>query len=106
MSKEKIARYYVPEHNPDGHSFPGVPLADVTETQWIDTPPDIQAEVDASDMYRKTKPDSPATEPEATESAKRSHKKQVALEPTPNVAVTTEPITPIVSAPDMSEVSE
>lgn len=54
---EKIARYYVAENNPDGGHFPGVGLRDLTEEEWDALPEGVQKSVDASDMYRKTKPD-------------------------------------------------
>lgn len=52
----KIARYYVASANPREESFPGVPLADITEEEWAEQPEWVQASVDASPMYRKTKP--------------------------------------------------
>lgn len=65
-----IARYYVAENNPEGRSFPGVPLDDISQERWESIPDHLRDSVDASDMYRKTKPPSvkktkPPSEPEA-----------------------------------------
>jgi hypothetical protein len=51
-----IARYYNADANPDGAHFPGVPLADLTEEEFDALPKWLQASVDASPLYRKTKP--------------------------------------------------
>jgi hypothetical protein len=53
-----ISRYYVPENNPSNAHFPGVPQDDIDDERWASIPPSIQADVDASNMYRKTKPPS------------------------------------------------
>lgn len=51
------ARFYDESKNEEGATFPGVPLADVSEAEWELLPAWIQASVDASPSYRKTKPD-------------------------------------------------
>lgn len=51
-----IARYYQEDKNEDGGALPGVPLADIDEETFAALPPWLQASVDASPMYRKTKP--------------------------------------------------
>lgn len=51
-----IARYYDESKNENGGALPGVPLADITEEQFNALPPWLQASVDASPMYRKSKP--------------------------------------------------
>ena len=64
-----IARYYDESKN-DGGAFDGVPLRDLTEDEFAALPAWLQASVDASPLYRKTKPrtekaeDAPAAEPE------------------------------------------
>lgn len=56
-----IARYYLAENNPEGGSLPGVPLRDLTDEELLAFPEWLQASIDASPMYRKTKP-RPASE--------------------------------------------
>lgn len=51
-----IARYYVKDENPNGDHLPGVPLADLSEEEFAELPKWLQESVDASPMYRKTKP--------------------------------------------------
>lgn len=51
-----IARYYDESKNPDGGALPGVPLADIDEETFNQLPEWLQRSVDASPMYRKTKP--------------------------------------------------
>lgn len=58
---EPIARYYDESKNPsrDPNNLAmlvGVPLRDLTETEYGALPPWLQASVDASPMYRKTRP--------------------------------------------------
>jgi hypothetical protein len=53
---ETIARYYVAEKNPEGAFLPGVPLADLSQEQFDALPEWLQQSVDASPLYRKTKP--------------------------------------------------
>lgn len=68
-----IARYYDESKN-DGSAFDGVPLRDLTDEEFAALPAWLQASVDASPFYRKTKPradkaeDAPA-EPEAAPDA-------------------------------------
>ena len=52
-----IARWYVKDKNPEGASIFGVPLADVSQEEWETYPKHVQDSVDASEMYRKTKPE-------------------------------------------------
>lgn len=54
------ARYYDASKNPDGAVLDGVPLRDLTEEEFEALPPWLQASVDASPMYRKTKPRHPS----------------------------------------------
>jgi hypothetical protein len=51
-----IARYYNADANPDGAHFPGVPLRDLTEDEYEALPKHMQHSIDASPLYRKTKP--------------------------------------------------
>ena len=51
-----IARYYDAEKNPDRASLPGVPLADISEAQFAEYPEWLQATIDNTAFYRKTKP--------------------------------------------------
>jgi hypothetical protein len=53
---DAIARYYDDSKNPDGGGFPGVPLRDLTESEFEALPEWLQQSVDASPLYRKTKP--------------------------------------------------
>ena len=55
-----IARYYDESKNPDGAVLDGVPLRDLTVEEFETLPPWLQANVDASPMYRKTKPRHPS----------------------------------------------
>jgi hypothetical protein len=69
-----IARYYDESRNEDGRAFDGVPLRDLTDEEFAALPEWLQLSVDASSLYRKTKPradkaeDAPA-EPEASPDA-------------------------------------
>lgn len=60
-----IVRYYDAEKNPDGASIDGAPLADISEEQFAEFPEWLQASVDATPFYRKTKPrtEKPEAEP-------------------------------------------
>lgn len=49
------ARYFDEAHD-DGSAFGGVPKRDLTEDEFDALPAWLQASVDASPMYRKTKP--------------------------------------------------
>ncbi len=51
-----IARYYNEDSNPHGASIPGVPLRDLTQEEYDALPDMEKASVDASELYRKTKP--------------------------------------------------
>jgi hypothetical protein len=57
----KIARYYDPAANPDGASLPGVPLADLTDEQFINYPAWLRLSIDALPCYRKTAPQTKPT---------------------------------------------
>ena len=59
-----IARYYDASKNPEERAFDGVPLRDLTEEEFAELPPWLQASVDGVPFYRKTKP-RPASEPDA-----------------------------------------
>lgn len=48
------ARYYRPDKNAEGASFPGVPLRDLEEEEFEALPAWVKASVDASDLYQKT----------------------------------------------------
>lgn len=51
------ARYYDAEKNPKDERFiAGVPLRDLDETEFEALPKHLQRSVDASDLYRKTRP--------------------------------------------------
>jgi hypothetical protein len=60
-----IARYYDQSKNEYNaaheplRAFPGVPLGDIDAALWETFPAWLQADVDASDLYRKTAPDKP-----------------------------------------------
>lgn len=65
-----IARYYVPEKQESDTFFrfiPGVPLRDITDDEFLSYPDYIQASIDASDLYRKTKPADAAKPSRASE---------------------------------------
>ena len=51
-----VVLYYDADANPNGLSYPGVPLTDLTKEQYEAMPKWIQKSVDASDFYRKTRP--------------------------------------------------
>ena len=52
--------YYDPSKNPGGASLDGVPLRDLTEEEFAELPNWLQASVDATPFYRKTKPRHPS----------------------------------------------
>lgn len=58
---ETIARYYDASKNPDEAFFPGVPLRDLTSDEFDALPAHLQASLDASPFYRKTKPPTTTT---------------------------------------------
>lgn len=60
-----IARYYDESKNAGGAFFPGVPLRDLTEDEWLALPQRYKDSVDASPFYRKTKPPTDAAPPKA-----------------------------------------
>jgi hypothetical protein len=65
-----VARYYNPDRNKEGGSFPGVPLRDLTEEEFDALTPGEQASIDASSIYRKTpvpKAAKPKGKPEGAE---------------------------------------
>lgn len=51
-----IARYYDESKNPDRAYFPGVPLRDLTDDEWLALPQRYKDSVDAAPFYKKTKP--------------------------------------------------
>ncbi len=59
-----IVWYYDPDKNPDGASFIGVPLRDLTEADMQEIPSHSLAAIEQADFYRKTKPKS--RKPEAS----------------------------------------
>lgn len=71
---EPIARYYDESKNSDGGSFPGVPLRDLTEEEFSSLPEWLQRSVDASPIYRKTKPraERPADDEASAPKARRA----------------------------------
>ena len=64
MSDTKPAYYYDASKNPDGASLPGVPLRDLSAEDLSAMPDWLQRSIDASAMYRKTKPSAPAQQAE------------------------------------------
>ena len=66
-----IARYYDASKNPEERAFDGVPLRDLTEEEFAELPPWLQASVDAAPFYRKTKPRA-ASDPDAEAPAERA----------------------------------
>lgn len=51
------ARYFDASKSEDGQRFiSGVPTRDITTEEWDQLPAYLQRSVDASDLYRKTKP--------------------------------------------------
>lgn len=50
-----IARYYDSSKNSGGFLV-GVPLRDLTQEEYDELPPYLQQSVDASPLYRRTKP--------------------------------------------------
>jgi hypothetical protein len=91
-----IARYYDRDANPDGRVFHGVPLADLTQPTWDSLPKWLQESVDASGMYRKSKPPGKA-ESKATPAAASKKKKPAARKPAPVAPAVGEPA-PVVQA--------
>jgi hypothetical protein len=65
--EDKIVRFYIADANPDGAFLMGVPLADLSESQWAALPVWLQLSVDASGWYRKTAPPKVAPERAAKE---------------------------------------
>lgn len=61
---QPIARYYVPEHNPERRYLAGVPLRNITEAEFERYPLWLQQSIDALDFYRKTKPPAVTTKAE------------------------------------------
>jgi hypothetical protein len=59
------ARYYDAEKNKEGRYFPGVPQGDIDDATWEALPKWLQETVDASPMYRKTRPDAGKPAPKA-----------------------------------------
>lgn len=55
-----IARFYDEAKNPDGGHIPGVALRDLTQEEFDALPEWLQRSVDASPMYRKSKPGEPS----------------------------------------------
>lgn len=51
-----IARYYVESDETKGMHFPGVPLRDIDDDEFSSYPQWLQDSIDASPLYRKTKP--------------------------------------------------
>lgn len=49
-------RFYDASKNPDGATLPGVPLRDLSAEEFEALPLWLQYSIDASAMYRKTKP--------------------------------------------------
>lgn len=49
-----IARYYLQDRNPDGRYLPGVPLRDITQSEYDALPVYLQVSVDNAGFYRKT----------------------------------------------------
>lgn len=64
---ESIARHYDAAKNPESASLPGVPLRDLTESEYEGYAPWLQASIDAAPFYRKTKP--VAAQPKAERAA-------------------------------------
>lgn len=62
-----IARYYDEARNPEGAFLDGVPLRDLTEEEFAALPAWLQASVDASPLYRKSRPRAERAEPAAEE---------------------------------------
>ena len=50
------ARYYREDKQPGDMSFPGVPLADISDEEWETYPKWLQDSIDASDLYQKSNP--------------------------------------------------
>ena len=57
-----IVWYYDSDKNPDGASFIGVPLRDLTEADMQEIPHHSFAAIEQADFYRKTKPKTKKTE--------------------------------------------
>lgn len=72
-----IAWYYNAAKNPDGHALIGVPLRDLTEADMAEFPDHTTASIDASDLYRKTKP--PAPKPDVDEEPFRAPARRKAV---------------------------
>jgi hypothetical protein len=92
-----VARYYDADKNPDGaQGIPGVPLADITEARFARLPKWAQASVDASGLYRKTKP----SEAKAAAPAKAAPKKKAAAAARPKAAAVVTPAPAPAPAPE------
>ncbi len=76
-----IARYYDESKNEDGSAFDGVPLRDLNEEEFDAMPPWLQASVDASPLYRKTKPRAEKAEAEAPAEPAAAPEPEPAAEP-------------------------
>lgn len=59
-----IARYYDASKNEAGAYFAGVPLRDLTQSEYDALPAYLQASIDACPFYRKTKPPAATTKAE------------------------------------------
>lgn len=76
-----IARYYDESKNPEGATLPGVPLADLSETEFEAQPDWVKRSIDAHPMYRKTKP--PSEKAETKEEPKKADVSVVETTPAP-----------------------
>ena len=54
------ARYWSPPEGREGEYIPGVPAADLSDEEWALLHERQQRSVDASGLYRKTRPPQPA----------------------------------------------
>jgi hypothetical protein len=91
-----IARYYDADANPEGRVFHGVPLADIEQGTWESLPVWLQQSVDASGLYKKSKPPGKA-EAKAPPAPKK--KKPVARKPASAAPPAVAPDAPVVQAP-------
>lgn len=58
---DRIVQWYVPEKNPDGAFFPWAGQHDITEDEFNRLAKWKQDSIDASPMYRRTKPENRRT---------------------------------------------
>jgi len=101
----KIVYYYDEDKNPGGDALIGVPLRDLTEDDMAQFAKHTVASIEASPLYRKTKPESRKAAEATSTPAKATTKKKA----TPKQAVPADvtDVTPgAIEYPDEPDTSE